>query len=397
MTEHNAANERIKRQYFAFLKEAKRHSEPTIDAAAKALDRFERFTRYRDFKLFHCEQAIAFKRNLAEEKAHKSGEVLSKATLHSTLTHLKRFFEWLAREPGYKSRLRYSEAEYFNLSENDTRIAKARREQKTPTLEQVKHVIECMPSGSDLEKRNRALVAFTSLTGARDSAIASMKLKHVDLGADCVHQDAREVRTKFRKTFTTYFFPVGTDVRLIVADWINYLREIRLWSNDDPLFPATQVSLGTSGQFEASGLGRHHWSNATPIRLIFREACTRAGVPYFNPHSVRNTLVQLCEKLCKSPEEFKACSQNLGHEKALTTFLSYGEVSGRRQGEILQSLKVGHSPASPDVDEIAAAVVRKLEESRARTAPNQSYIGMDTSHSDGGDFEARAIPLGKRI
>ena len=39
MTTHNADNERIKRRYFAYLKEAKRHSEPTVDAVAKALVR----------------------------------------------------------------------------------------------------------------------------------------------------------------------------------------------------------------------------------------------------------------------------------------------------------------------------------------------------------------------
>ena len=68
MKKHNPANERIKRKYFAFLKEAKRHSEPTVDAAAKALSRFEVYTRYRDFKAFHFEQAIAFKKHLAEQK-----------------------------------------------------------------------------------------------------------------------------------------------------------------------------------------------------------------------------------------------------------------------------------------------------------------------------------------
>ena len=40
MTKHNPSNERIKRQYFTFLKEAKRHSEATVDAAADALARF---------------------------------------------------------------------------------------------------------------------------------------------------------------------------------------------------------------------------------------------------------------------------------------------------------------------------------------------------------------------
>ncbi len=39
MTKHTPENERIKRIYFAYLKEAKRYSEPTVDAAAKALSR----------------------------------------------------------------------------------------------------------------------------------------------------------------------------------------------------------------------------------------------------------------------------------------------------------------------------------------------------------------------
>ena len=61
-------------RYFAYLKEAKRHSEPTVDAAAKALSRFEGYTRYRDFKAFHFQQAIAFKKNLAEQKGQQSGK-----------------------------------------------------------------------------------------------------------------------------------------------------------------------------------------------------------------------------------------------------------------------------------------------------------------------------------
>jgi integrase len=108
-------------------------------------------------------------------------------------------------------------AEYFNLSDKDTRIATAQREQKAPTLEQVKHVINTMPSDTEIERRNRALIAFTLLTGARDSAIASMKLKHVDLIANSVSQDAREVNTKFSKTFTTFFFPVGDEILSIVS------------------------------------------------------------------------------------------------------------------------------------------------------------------------------------
>jgi len=374
MTKHNAENERIKHRYFAYSKEARRQSEATVDAIAKALDRFERFTNHRGFKAFHREQAIAFKRNLAEQIAAKSGEKLSKATLHATLSHLKRFFEWLSREPGFKSRIQYSDTEYFNLSEKEARIATTRREQKAPTLEQIKHVVRTMPANTEIERRNRALIAFTVLTGARDSAIASTKLKHVDLATNSIYQDAREVNTKFSKTFHTFFFPVGEEIRRIIVDWVSYLREERLWGNDDPLFPLTRIVQGESRQFEVSGIEREHWKGTSPIRAIFRDAFVNAGLPYFHPHSFRNTLVRLGQGICKTPEEFKAWSQNLGHEKVLTTFFSYGEVGYERQREIIRELSGPRFAGKTDFNDLAEAVARKLRETSDAAAPSWGIL-----------------------
>lgn len=352
MVTHSPENERIKRKYFAYLKEAKRHNEATVDAVAMSLYRFEAYTRFRDFKAFRIEQAIAFKKHLADQDSRVTGEKLSKATLYATFAHLKRFFQWLAGQPGYKSRLQYSDAEYFNLSDNERRIATARRERAFPTLEQVKHVVGMMPYATEIDMRNRALVAFALLTGARDSAIASMRLKHLDLTAGSVYQDAREVRTKFSKSFITYFFPVGDDVVRIVHEWVSYLRQSKLWGNDDPLFPATRMTIGADRQFEVAGLSREVWRSAAPIRVIFRTAFQAAGLPYFNPHSFRKTLVQLGETVCQTPEHFKAWSQNLGHEGVLTTFFSYGEVGVRRQGDIIRSLRMPATPTPANIAEL---------------------------------------------
>lgn len=364
MKTHNAENERIKRRYLAYLKEAMRHSEPTLDVVAKSLARFEVYTKYKDFKAFHYQQAVAFKNYLAEQKGEGTGKKLSKATLNATLANLKRFFHWLAGQPGYKSRIQYSDADYFNLSEKDVRVATAKREKKAPTLEQVKHVIANMPVGDEIARRNSALVAFTMLTGARDSAIASMKLKHVDLIEGSIFQDAREVSTKFSKTFTTYFFPVGEEVKAILVDWVAYLRDEKLWGNDDPLFPSTLMQCSASRQFEVAGLKREHWSNASPIRKIFREAFERAGLPYYNPHSFRHMLVRYGQQVCKTPEDYKAWSQNLGHGDVLTTLTSYGDVDCRRQGEIIGCLgKVRTMEGiTPDAEIIAREVVRQMLE-----------------------------------
>ena len=157
---------------------------------------------------------------MAEQKGLRSGEKLSKATLNATLADVRRFFHWLAGQPGYKSRFQCSDADYFNLSEKEARIATAKREQAVPTVDQINHVIANMPASTAIKRRDRALLAFTLLTGARDSAVASMKLKHIDLVAGCVNQDAREVRTKFSKSFITYFLPVGDHILDIVVQWV---------------------------------------------------------------------------------------------------------------------------------------------------------------------------------
>ena len=123
---------------------------------AKAIARFEAYTKWRDFKRFHIEQAKGFKHSLADQRGSRSAEPLSKATLYATLSALKRFFIWLAGQPGYKSRISYSDAEYFNLSAKDTRIAKAIRPARVPTLEQIRHVIRAMPETTDRAPKPRA-------------------------------------------------------------------------------------------------------------------------------------------------------------------------------------------------------------------------------------------------
>jgi len=138
---------------------------------------------------------------------------------------------------------------------------------------------------------------------------------------------AREVRTKFSKSFPTRFFPVGSKPRRIVADWITYLVEVEHWGPDDPLLPCTRMDLGPDRRYHAVGLKRAPWQTATPVRAIFRAAFERVGLPYFSPHSLRKTLAVLGQRMCQNPEQFKAWSQNLGHESPMTTLTSYGAVS----------------------------------------------------------------------
>jgi hypothetical protein len=85
---------------------------------------------------------------------------------------------------------------------------------------------------------------------------------------------------------------------------------------------------------------------------------------------LRKTLVRLGEQVCQSPEEFKAWSQNLGHEQVLTTFLSYGSVATDRQGAIIRGLGANRQSKQPGAEDIAEAVFRKLRSGRISVSVN---------------------------
>jgi integrase len=360
MAKHHPANERIKRRYLIYLQEANQMAESSIDQVAAAISAFEKSAGYKDFKQFHIEKARRFKRQLIEYTNPETGKGLAKSTIHSRLMAVKAFFKWLAGQPGYKSRIRYSDADYFNSSANDERIAKAVRERLVPTVQQILHTLRSMPVSTLLERRDRALVAFTLLSGARDNAVASMKLRHLDLKTRSINQDAREVRTKTRKTFVSVFFPVGEEVERIVSEWIAELESEQLFGPGEPLFPSTEIGLNEAGHFTPVGLSRQHWANAGPIRKIFKAAFENAGLPYFNPHSFRKTLVSFGQSLCRTPEELKAWSQNLGHEDVLTTLRSYGVVARDRQAEILSSLGRSDNAGTIRLDAQSREVLERL-------------------------------------
>lgn len=63
MTKRNPENERIKRTYFNYLRNAKGKDETTLDKVAAAIMRYEHSTGFKSFKQFHPEHAGVSKNN----------------------------------------------------------------------------------------------------------------------------------------------------------------------------------------------------------------------------------------------------------------------------------------------------------------------------------------------
>ena len=194
-----------------------------------------------------------------------------------------------------------------------------------------------MPDGSDIERRNKAFVAFLMITAARDGAIASLKLKHIDLIDGSVHFDAREVRTKFSKTFTVWFMPVEPIYVEYFEGYVKYMREGLLFGPEDPLFPKPKMTIGNSGGFQVKGLSHDMYASANALREMLGQSFEASGLTKYPPHTFRKTITKWGQGYYSSPEAFKAFSQNLGHDSVKTTMDSYCPASQEEQRRLIRT------------------------------------------------------------
>lgn len=351
MPKRNTDNLRAKRKYLVWRKEAKGLSDASVDKSAAAISTYEDFLDGKDFRSFHSERARSFKRRLASQQSLRNGTKLSASSINGILREISAFFHWLADQPGYKSKISRPDIDFLTPDRKSETARRTSCWKPHPSPAQVLKLLNEMPDATELQRRNRALVASLFLTGSREGAAITLRLGHIDLAQSCVHFDGRTVDTKFGKSCTTAFFPMGSACEQIVRDWIHDLRTQHHFSDSDPLFPKTRVGVGASRRFEALGIDRTPWASPSSAAKIFKQAFIDAGLPPFSPHRVRDTLAELASQHCRTPEDYKAWSQNMGHDDVLTTFRSYGSVAPGRQVDLMARFRKRGPQAEGDEDD----------------------------------------------
>lgn len=344
----NEENERAKHMYLRQLVERGGRDPKTAGKAADIILGFERSTGFKSFKTFDDKQAVAYKERFLATISDRTGQRPAKATYVGALNVLRAFFDWLQREPGYRKALKPNHIAYLTPPMKDARVANARREIAFPTLAQCFRAFECMPEITPRNRRDKAFFALLMLAAPRVTAALSLALKHVDLVESCIHQDAREVATKFSKTFRTDFFPVDVVYREYFCSWVMELREIHMFGHNDPVFPRiTEHFVSANASSNAPQLKRQFQATDANIRKVIRDAFISQGIAAFSPHSFRKTIALMMNDFCTSLEDEKAVSQNFGHESIRTTVDDYMTVSPRRQREIFRGFEPGKTMEAP--------------------------------------------------
>lgn len=337
-------NEKMKRRYLDWSKEADGYSDKTLLVKESSIWKYEEYTNNEDYKKFNSDKAKGFKKWLATKNSRVTGVPLNKTSQYKILRHVNAFFRWLALQPGYKSKIDMNDVCYLKLSKADTRIATSSKFPSYPTLSYIQKMCS-FPIENEIDKRDRALISFTALSAMRDLAIVSLPMGCFDPEKLLVEQDpSKGVKTKFSKNISSTLFKFDTKLLGYFLEWFNYLKEEKLFDVAKPLFPASNVELlsETEHTYIVNGVTNEFWKNASPMRKVFKNRAEQMKLEYFSPHKFRHFAISQANKYAYGAEQMKAISQNVGHERLSTTFYGYGAVDPYRVSDIIGNMDFGN-------------------------------------------------------
>lgn len=338
MRKINNKNERIKRKFFTRLKEAEGCCESTINNIDNAILLYEDFTKQYDFSTFSENKAMNFKKWL-RERQHR-GKNIALTTYNTYLRHLRKFFIWLSGEAGYKSKVTSDKIAYLRISKKEERMAMQSPPRNYPALEYVLNLTDSIEIITEIDRRDRALIAFTLLTGMRDKAISTLPIACLNENELIINQDPQSgVETKFSKCIATTIFKFDEVLLNYFLDWVKHLKA-KGFGSQAPIFPRSKRNKAENNlSFDnATKVEPVFWKGTGRIREIFKTRSKSAGLPYFPPHTFRHLAVELALKACKTGDQIKAISQNFGHENVVTTMYSYANYDDYKLNQVIKSM-----------------------------------------------------------
>lgn len=330
-SQYNVKNERMKFQYRKHISRVQQKDKKTVMSVLKNIRTFEEFIGFAGFESFNDSVADKYIADLFNKD-------ISLPYISNNIRDLKEFLRWLERQNGYRTKINYNHIDYLNLTRNQQRQAKSSHYKHSYKFEQILTTIRQMPTKTDKDKRDVALISLQAMCALRINELRTVTLQNIieEDGVYFLHVTPKNMAVKFAKTRQAVFLDLGKDILQNVVDWRDYLISLGFKKND-PLFPAIDNRFNQFNLLEQSINKRIIQSDVT-IRNVFKDAFVNAGFEYINPHSFRRTIALYAQN--QSPAFMNAVRQNLGHSSIDTTFNSYGSLSFFDQAQALKSLLI---------------------------------------------------------
>ena len=324
----NPQNERIKHKYRMYLMGPKHLDKKTWTKNMEHIRHYEEMNDFAPLLPLTVDQIHNYVGKICAQD-------LSLSYIDQNLKVMRDFFEWITHQKQYANGVDYNILPYFSLTNNQRKMARAPEYQECYEIDDILRVIKQMPTETDIQQRNRALIALQTICGMRIEELASVTLGNLKFDHMAnnwfIYVTPRNMKVKFAKTRQAYFMPWDDDIKRIVIDWADKLRAMG-FNDKSPLFPTTNNTFDQQPKLDPTE--NPTCIQASTIRTIFRTTFSSAGLPVYRVHSFRHTIARWAE-IHGTPEFFNAVSQSLGHSSVQTTFYVYGKLPPSRIGKTL--------------------------------------------------------------
>jgi integrase len=127
------------------------------------------------------------------------------------------------------------------------------------------------------------------------------------------------------------------EVKKVLINWIDLLKNNYNFTDADPLFPAIHITTnGDCLQFEKDGFNKE-FIKPNAIRIELQKHFKKYD---FTPHTVRHSLTHFFFECELTKEQEKAFSQNLGHKDLFTTQNSYYSIPEIKKTQIVKNFDI---------------------------------------------------------
>lgn len=339
---YNPANEVMKYQFFIELEHSKEGKDPkTIREYMNAIHEFEVATNFKDFKKYTQDWALDFKNRLSNKKNKQTGDKISKSYYSHYISHTRQFFEWLSKQKDYKH-LESKGIDRLYITKNERKQGKATGIQKSYLISEILETIRKMPSNTEIEMRDKAMISLCLLTTPRIKALMTARIGSIqfmrEYGSYAFVQSSNLVETKFGNNITAFFISQTQDLIDNVINWQNYLKS-KGFKDKDYLFPRIVPSFDKNG-ISIFQLKKEKIKSTTTIREIFERAFKNNNLDYINPHSFRHTISKAMKRDNNCTRLIPALHENFGHSNGLAHVVStYGRDYLIEQAELMKNFK----------------------------------------------------------
>jgi integrase len=330
------------RVIYKWLSYAGRYDVKTIDRHLSAIRYGEALLQGKPFQTLTTDDVSKVRDDLKRRAKWGATDHLSSSSIKHTVSHLIAFIEWLLKQDGFK-RLPKDITGYLKLPKATVAASTAAKSKDFPTLEDAEGLLKQMPSKTLVEQRARAIFAIAFLGALRADTIASLKIKHFDIGNKLILQDASTVRSKAGKNINIRWFPIQKTFAEIVIAWVQKLQSLG-FTRDDSLFPDIKFlkhrpMLGSPAPVPVM---------TTPhvVTQAFAIASQNSDIKY-TPHAAKHTIGAERDMRPLTQLERKAWSANMGHENEQTTERHYGKLADEQRFEVLEN--IGKNELKQDV------------------------------------------------